>query len=171
MDSDAVDEILRKIGRNLLLFQRIEGMLKLLVANSQVRGYAKDIDQVRARRVTGLQKQSMGQLVGQFTDEVLTNVESESDIPVDINEAWVSFTFTLEADSAFYEQKSVDLAAMVSRAQRADTITFCRCGTRARPSERRLSGDISIASGRRSFRPRLPPSRDPRSSRRFQVTG
>lgn len=27
------DEVLRKIGRNVLLFQQIEGLLKLLVAN------------------------------------------------------------------------------------------------------------------------------------------
>jgi hypothetical protein len=114
MEKDAIDEVLRKIGRNLLLFQQIEGMLKLLVANGRVRGYAKDFEHVRSRSAASVRTQSMGQLVGQFTETVLTNVETESAAPEELEGAWISFSFTLDADSTFYKQQAADLATMVA---------------------------------------------------------
>ena len=37
------DEVLRKIGRNLLIFQQIEGLLKMILGNSKVQGYAHEL--------------------------------------------------------------------------------------------------------------------------------
>jgi len=39
----AKNEVLRKIGRNMLLFQKLEQMLKYLITNGKVAGYASEI--------------------------------------------------------------------------------------------------------------------------------
>jgi len=41
------DEVFRKIGRNLLNFQKIEQMLKYLIANGRMSGYMSDIVEKR----------------------------------------------------------------------------------------------------------------------------
>lgn len=40
---DCKDEVLRRIGRNLLLFQQIEGVVKFLVANGSIGGPASTL--------------------------------------------------------------------------------------------------------------------------------
>lgn len=108
------DEVLRKIGRNLLLFQQIEGMLKFVLANGQVRGYASELATVRQRKAESVQTRTMGQLVGQFVDETLTDFEPEEESPDEIREAWLSFTFKVQGDSAFYETQKAQLAGLVA---------------------------------------------------------
>ena len=113
--SELNDEVLRRVGRNLLLFQQIEGLFKFLLANAQVRGYASELDQVREARSERVQSQTMGQLVGQYLEEVLTDGEPVSQSPGDLKGAWLSFSFQLEADGSFYEQQKSDLKAIVDQ--------------------------------------------------------
>ena len=39
----AKNEVLRKIGRNMLLFQQVEYMLKFLITNGTVSGYISEV--------------------------------------------------------------------------------------------------------------------------------
>ena len=48
------DEVLRKIGRNLLIFQQIEGLLKMILGNSQVQGYARELAFKQEQRINGM---------------------------------------------------------------------------------------------------------------------
>lgn len=111
--TDLTDEVLHRVGRNLLLFQQIENALKVLLANAQFQGYANELDQVRDTRATRQLSQTLGQLVGQFTEEVLTDGEVRSQAPAEPRGAWVSFSFQLEADVAFYEQQQSELKVIV----------------------------------------------------------
>lgn len=66
------DEVLRKIGRNLLIFQQIEGLLKMILGNSKVQGYARELAMNQEQRVNGMQKDMLGQLIQQYSDEILS---------------------------------------------------------------------------------------------------
>lgn len=54
------DEVLRKIGRNMILCKQIKGLLKLLLRNSHVQGTASDSMAYQEQRMEGMKKQMMG---------------------------------------------------------------------------------------------------------------
>lgn len=111
--SPAADEVLRKIGRNLLLFQHIEQLLKAMMSGSRLQGPASELQAIHARRAVAVQKQTLGQLAGRFTEDVLADA-GETQEPNAADEAWISVGFTISADSTFVEQHQVEMEAVVS---------------------------------------------------------
>lgn len=107
------DEVLRKIGRNVLLFQEIEGMLKLLVANHRADGTSTDIVERHQQRSEKIQKQTMGSLVGQYSDDILSDAGESTKEPEDVTQVWMSFSFTTTGDSEFYESQRANMQLMV----------------------------------------------------------
>lgn len=107
-----IDEVFRRIGRNLLLFQHIEHLLKQLMASARLEGSVHSMqanfDQRRAR----IHKQTLGQLAGQFVDDVLADA-GEREAPENVDQVWFSFGFTIQADSAFVEQHTAEMKALV----------------------------------------------------------
>jgi hypothetical protein len=67
------DEVLRKVGRNVLLFQQIEALLKFLVANHRRDGSTLNFQERQQQRTEKAHKQMMGKLVEQFTDGILSD--------------------------------------------------------------------------------------------------
>ena len=108
------DEALRKIGRNLLLFQQIEGMLKFLLANGQVQGYASELAAARERNAETVQTQTMGTLVGRYGEVALTGSGRDEEPSGEVKEAWLSFTFKVQGDSTFFETQKAQFAALVA---------------------------------------------------------
>jgi hypothetical protein len=107
-----VDEVLRRIGRNLLLFQHIEHLLKHLTSHARFEGTIASAQSNHEERRARIHKQTLGQVAGQFVDDVLADA-GEQNSPENVNEAWVSFGFTIEADSAFVEQHTAEMKAVV----------------------------------------------------------
>jgi hypothetical protein len=107
-----VDEVLRRIGRNLLLFQQIEFLLKHLMSNSRFEGTIASAPANHEERRANFHKQTLGQLAGQFADDVLADA-GERDAPESLSEAWFSFGFTIQTDSAFVEQHTAEMKAVV----------------------------------------------------------
>lgn len=107
-----VDEVLRRIGRNLLVFQHIEHLLKHLMSNTRFEGTVTSAQANHEERRTKIHKQTLGQLAGQFADDVLADA-GERDAPENISEAWFSFGFTIQTDSAFVEQHTAEMKAVV----------------------------------------------------------
>ena len=64
------DDVLRRIGRNLLLFQQIEGLLKFLLVNSKAQGSVNEWPESQKRDADVIHKQTMGALVRKFADDV-----------------------------------------------------------------------------------------------------
>jgi glutamine phosphoribosylpyrophosphate amidotransferase len=52
------DEVLRKVGRNVLLFQQIEALLKFLVANHRRDGNTSNFEEQLQQRTQKTYKQS-----------------------------------------------------------------------------------------------------------------
>ncbi len=113
-DAKFSDDVLRKVGRNLMLFQQIEAMLKFVLSNGRVQGYAEEFGEACQRRATSVKNRTLGQLVRQFGDDVLTSADVDSGAPEELEKAWMSFTFNLAGDAAYYERTKADFAAVVA---------------------------------------------------------
>ncbi len=103
------DEVLRKIGSNLLLFQQIEGLLKLILRGSHVQGTVSNLMKNQEKRMNGMQGNMMGQLVRQYDKEILSESNEDHQEPSDLSETWMSFSFKTIGDNAFYENQYKNL--------------------------------------------------------------
>ena len=107
------DEVMRKIGRNLLNFQRIEHMLKLLLSNSRVAGTVSTLVNNHKKQSEAVHKQTMGNLVGQFVDNIFVEFDGYSEPAIEPTEAHISISFNVEAEADFYESKKQSLKLLV----------------------------------------------------------
>lgn len=105
------DEVLRRVGRNLVIFQQIEHSLKLLLANHKNAGpidrYAANL-QARVERVN---KKMLGHLVEAYITEVLHDAGEEppkEESPDD----WLTFSFQIGVETEFLEGIRKDLKLM-----------------------------------------------------------
>lgn len=99
------DEVFRKIGRNLLNFQKIELMLKHLVTNGRISGYMSEIEKNHERRKKDVHKQMMGNLVGQFVETTFLELDDSPQSTDELKEPYISFSFNVNAGADFYEHK------------------------------------------------------------------
>lgn len=107
------DEVLRKIGRNVVLFQKIEALLKHLVTIHRVDGTQANLAVRQQKRAAKVQKQMMGTLVGHYTGSILSDAGEPAQEPHGITEMWMSTTFTISGDRDFYESTRTDMKLMV----------------------------------------------------------
>ena len=67
----------------MVLFQELEFLLKLIVANTgSISGYADELSLKREQRAANIQKQTMGQLVGQYLKITDPEYQEFSYIPI-----------------------------------------------------------------------------------------
>jgi len=80
VDIEAVRaEALRKLGRNIVNFSKIEAGFKYLLSVSQLEGTGKTISDELRRNQTRLRKQTLGKLVQEFNKNILGDAsQSES---------------------------------------------------------------------------------------------
>ena len=107
------DEVLRKIGRNMLLFQQIEALLKFLVTHHRADGNTTNFHARQQQRTDKVEKQMMGVLVEQYADGILSDAGELSPEPEDITHAAMSFRFTTSSDNDFYESQRAEMKRMV----------------------------------------------------------
>ncbi len=88
-------EIERCVGRNLLLYQRIENALKLILLVSMSEGTPSDHEQRATARVAKVMRLNMGDAVGAVFDKVLTAEPKEQPAKHDPNEIWMRMTITI----------------------------------------------------------------------------
>jgi len=109
-----VDDVLRKVGRNVVLFQQLEQLLKFVVANGSLSGFASELNALKKQKAEKVSKQTMGALVGQYVENSNPESGSLSNEPAEIDEAYLSFSFRIECDEGYYESKKEALAQLVS---------------------------------------------------------
>ena len=108
------DEVLRKIGRNVVMFQQIELMLKNILAGSQISGFASQLETNKQLRQEKFKGQTMGGLITQFADEVLTDVVPPATEPKEITEPWVSYRHQVSVESDSYGAFKSDMLKITS---------------------------------------------------------
>ncbi len=113
-NEEFVDDVLRKVGRNVVLFQQLEQLLKYVVANGNFAGFASEIKTVKQEQDNKINKQTMGTLVGQYVENSNPLTEAASLEPEQLDEAYFSFSFRVECDDDYYQSQKEALAQLVS---------------------------------------------------------
>ena len=113
------NEVHRKLGRNIILFQKIELLLKFLLANSKISGYLDELKIIQERQNKIFEKQTLGQLVKQFFENIILNSKKIDDEPNVLKEKgiWISIDCQFSSDSTVYqdyEQQKKSLALIVA---------------------------------------------------------
>lgn len=93
---DLRNEALRKIGRNIVNLQKMERTLKLLVIGSDWRGYISELKGVHQKRLTDVERLTMGPLTNNAIDILYSATDSNVEAPGKLDEAWVAFGFRIE---------------------------------------------------------------------------
>ena len=109
----AKNEVMRKIGRNVLLYQQVEHLLKYLILHSRLEGGVSNMAQKYERRSQNVGMQTLGQSVQGFVETIFGECEESEDRGVELNEAAMSFKFSIGVDSEYIEGKKRALASVV----------------------------------------------------------
>jgi hypothetical protein len=109
-----INEVERKIGRNVLLFQRLEAVLKFMLTHGNHSSYVSDIQAHHERKLASIGKQSLGQLVGQFNANVLSSSGEIPNEPKELKDAWFSLNFKVTSDSSFRADLEKSLGMVVA---------------------------------------------------------
>jgi hypothetical protein len=96
----AVDEVLRRICRNIINFQHVESLLKYLSIQNGVRAPASQFAVARKRHTETMHKQTMGGLASKLLKNLLTP-PNEDEFQGEIDEMWMKFRFSIDNDAEF----------------------------------------------------------------------
>lgn len=107
------NEVLRKVGRNVYLFQYIEKLLKHLNTNREISGYMSELEEIRKQRTEEIGKLNMGPLMSQLIDNIYSEFGESKNGPEELKEPYLSFSFRIQADVDFVEQRKQALKSFV----------------------------------------------------------
>ncbi|MBD1805806.1 hypothetical protein H6F98_10125 [Microcoleus sp. FACHB-SPT15] len=115
VDIEAVRaEALRKLGRNIVNFSKIEAVFKYLLTVSQLDGSGKTISEQLRRNQTRLRKQTLGKLVQEFNKNILGDA-SQSEPTPDFSGAGISLSFNVTYNNPdFLKLQKRTLASIVA---------------------------------------------------------
>lgn len=108
------DEVLRRVGRNLLLFQQIEGLLKFLLSLHKAGGTSVDFKERQQKQIDTISRKMFGHLVDKYGTEVLKDAGfevPEEEGPTD----WITFSFRISGDTEFVEAMRRDMKLMTEQ--------------------------------------------------------
>jgi hypothetical protein len=106
-------EALRKLGRNIVNFSKIEAVLKYLLSISQFEGTEETIPEQLRRNQARLHKQTLGKLVQEFHKNVIVDV-SQAEITTDSSDLEIAFYFKVTCNNtAFLKSQKRALSDIV----------------------------------------------------------
>lgn len=91
------DEVLRKVGRNVVVLQKMEGMLKKLVT-IQGATFSADDQESFHRRTAAIGKKPLGHLVSEFLRSAYSSETSSDAIEESERRATISLSFKLDPE-------------------------------------------------------------------------
>lgn len=92
------DEALRRIGRNVVLFQELENVLKFLASMQHPSTPLSTAKTMREERAESIRIKTLGQVAGQVVEELFAAFHAESSAPDEITEPWIGFSFRIGSD-------------------------------------------------------------------------
>ncbi len=112
---DLRNEVLRKIGRNVVLFQQFEVMLKLLVTNGNFSGYVCDLEAIKDQQKAKVMRHTLGQVAGQFLENTHRKYQETEIRYPELQEKMMhmSFSFKIQSNEELYLQTKTNLAKIV----------------------------------------------------------
>lgn len=113
-------EVQRKLGRNLLRLQQYEKLIKSLVAEQEIAGPMDELHNVRARQIELVSKKTLGQVVGDLTENYMvpalatSGSEHNDEPPCDLTQPWVRMSFRIELAEDDLKRTQKKLADLVN---------------------------------------------------------
>ena len=117
---DVQRDVQRRFGRNLLLLQQYERLIKAMVAEQDIAGPIGELQNVRARQIRAVATKTLGQVVGDLTGAYIapalpeTVTQQEDDSPCDPNMPWVRISSRIEMKEEDYKDTERKLAELVT---------------------------------------------------------
>ena len=112
-DTAVRDEALRKIGRNVVLFQELENILKFLASAQHPSMPLSEAKRTREVRGVSIHVKTLGQVAGQVVEELFAASDTESSAPAEITEPWLAFSFRIAGGPAEIEENRRTLKALI----------------------------------------------------------
>lgn len=109
----ARDEVFRKVGRNLVNFQKIEQLLKGVILSSRMSGNVSELQKNYQQKAEEIHTQTMGTLVKQFLDNIYSGDSESTTSDKQISEPYLSFSLSFDSDATFIKDKSESLKSLV----------------------------------------------------------
>lgn len=110
----ATDQVLRRVGRNLVNFQLVEQALKFLILHARFHAPSSQFAVRLEQHTDAIRRKSMGELAGKLVNTVL-QPDTDGAVPDTIDEAWFGFSFTIETDAETVARHERELKALVDR--------------------------------------------------------
>lgn len=107
------DIAFRKIGRNLVNFQRFERMMTLAIVQSDVRGYASKLVQVHRQKTKDTKRKPLGWLVEEFFKTIYSNDLPDESGPDELTEEWMGIFFRINEDKDSSRNRKRELLKLV----------------------------------------------------------
>jgi hypothetical protein len=104
------NEALRKVGRNVVNFQKVEACLKFLIGVSHAQTTKDGLSATHVKRMAIIQKLPMGYL----TDEFFRRIYGPASAVPDFSQITFSTTFRVDADAATVKKRKKALSALVA---------------------------------------------------------
>jgi len=115
---DARNGVLRKIGRNVLNLQKMEGMLKLLNTHANISGSVEDLESIRRQQSEAVSRHPMGRLVQAFVQSVYSNQTDTNIASENVGKSSISFSFTIEGEANLAVEREKALSSIVEERNR-----------------------------------------------------
>ena len=118
MDTDqdlthARDLALQKIGRNLVNLQKLEGMLKHLLASNHLEGHPSSLVEKATRRAEKVSKMTMGQVIHELATSLFDNCEISQGRLELSSEPWITSKFTIEGGADAAQQWKLEMTKIL----------------------------------------------------------
>lgn len=107
------NEVMRKIGRNVLLYQQVEQILKYLVSNGKISGDVSTIKSRHESRKSAVSKKTMGTVAGDFFSEIFGEEESSDSLPEHPSAVYLSINFRIETEEQHFELRREKIASLL----------------------------------------------------------
>ena len=113
LDSNSLqDEAFRKIGGNVFNFQKIEHLLKVLIANAQTSGWAHNFQENQIARRDKIAQKTMGTLAGEFFSSTVKCSDDDEKHNRVVKEP--TFSTSLNLENEFHEEKRREIEMLVN---------------------------------------------------------
>ena len=108
-------EVQRKIGRNLILFQQVEHLIKWFLANEKIEGYASEMKSVLDRQTEAVHNKTLGQVICLYTkgNQPLNNPENKESSEMPKGDYW-TIDSGMRDNPAYLESREKTLKSLAS---------------------------------------------------------
>ena len=108
------NEVLRKIGRNLMLFQQLEHLIKHLVITAEQTITLKDKETSLKQRKQYFHKKTMGMIAGKFFADYYTILGKNEKLPTEMPDNSISIELGTECEEEHHVERRNKLSLLVN---------------------------------------------------------